>query len=48
LETAVIANIVYPLDGQQADELIQQAQAALNAVQEAGGASYRFPAAAEM
>jgi diguanylate cyclase (GGDEF)-like protein len=46
--TASIGLAVYPLDAQQADELIQQAQSALNAVQEAGGASYRFPAAAEM
>jgi hypothetical protein len=33
------------LDAQQADELLQQAQAALNAVQEAGGANYQFPVA---
>lgn len=45
--TASIGLAVYPLDGQQADELIQQAQAALNAVQEAGGANYQFPTAPE-
>jgi two-component system, cell cycle response regulator len=34
---------VYPLDGQQIDELLERAQEALAAVQEAGGAGYRFP-----
>ena len=43
--TASIGLAVYPLDGQQVDELIQKAQSALNAVQEAGGANYQFPAA---
>ena len=45
--TASIGLAVYPLDGEQADELIQQAQAALQAVQEAGGANYQFPATQE-
>ena len=45
--SASIGLAVYPLDGQQADELIQQAQSALNVVQEAGGANYQFPAALE-
>jgi diguanylate cyclase (GGDEF)-like protein len=44
--TASIGLAVYPLDGQQPDELIQKAQGALQAVQEAGGANYQFPAAA--
>ena len=44
--TASIGLAVYPLDGQQADELLQKAQAALSAAQENGGANYRFPAAA--
>jgi diguanylate cyclase (GGDEF)-like protein len=47
-EVAVTASVglaVYPLDAQQADELLQQAQSALNAVQEAGGANYQFPTA---
>ena len=47
-EVAVTASVglaVYPLDGQQTDELLQQAQSALNAVQEAGGAAYQFPVA---
>ncbi|MBH0193479.1 MAG: diguanylate cyclase [Nitrospira sp.] len=42
--TASMGLAVYPLDAQQADELLQQAQAALNVVQEAGGANYQFPA----
>lgn len=41
--TASMGLAVYPLDAQQADELLQQAQAALQAVQEAGGANYQFP-----
>ncbi len=45
--TASMGLAVYPLDAQQADELLQQAQAALQAVQEAGGANYQFPAALE-
>ncbi|MBH0199100.1 MAG: diguanylate cyclase [Nitrospira sp.] len=45
--TASMGLAVYPLDAQQADELLQQAQAALNAVQEAGGANYQFPVAPE-
>ena len=45
--TASIGLAVYPLDGQEVDALIQKAQAALNVVQEAGGANYRFPAAPE-
>lgn len=43
--TASVGLAVYPLDGQQSDELLQQAQGALNTVQEAGGANYQFPAA---
>jgi len=43
--TASMGLAVYPLDAQQADELLQQAQAALQAVQESGGANYQFPAA---
>jgi diguanylate cyclase (GGDEF)-like protein len=46
--TASIGLAVYPLDGQQADGLIQQAQGALNAVQETGGANYQFPAAPQV
>ena len=42
--TASMGWAVYPLDAQQADELLQQAQAALQAVQESGGANYQFPA----
>ncbi|MDX2251843.1 MAG: diguanylate cyclase [Nitrospira sp.] len=42
--TASMGLAVYPLDAQQADELLQQAQAALQAVQESGGANYQFPA----
>jgi diguanylate cyclase (GGDEF)-like protein len=42
--TASIGVAVYPLDGRQADELMQRTQSALNAVQEAGGANYQFPA----
>ena len=45
--TASMGLAVYPLDAQQADELLQQAQAALQAVQEAGGANYQFPATQE-
>jgi diguanylate cyclase (GGDEF)-like protein len=41
--TASIGVAVYPLDGRQADELMRRTQSALNAVQEAGGANYRFP-----
>ena len=41
--TSSIGLALYPLDGQQADELMQKAQSALNAVHEAGGANYRFP-----
>lgn len=41
--TASMGLAVYPLDAQQADELLQQAQAALQAVQESGGANYQFP-----
>jgi len=47
-EVAVTASVglaVYPLDGQQSDELLQQAQSALQAVQESGGANYQFPVA---
>jgi diguanylate cyclase (GGDEF)-like protein len=40
--TASLGLAVYPLDGQQADELLQRAQEALNAAQEAGGGSYLF------
>jgi len=47
LLTASIGLAVYPLDGLQADELIQKAQGALNAVHESGGANYRFPDALE-
>lgn len=43
--TASIGVAVYPLDGHEADELLRRAQGALNAVQEAGGATYQFPAA---
>ena len=43
--TASMGLAVYPLDAQQADELLQQAQAALQAVQESGGANYQFPTA---
>ena len=46
-EVAVTASLglaVYPLDGQQADELLQQAQKALTAAQESGGSSSQFPA----
>lgn len=43
--TASIGVAVYPLDGREADELLRQAQGALTAVQEAGGANYQFPAA---
>ena len=42
--TASIGVAVYPIDGRQADELMQRTQGALNAVQEAGGANYQFPA----
>lgn len=42
--TASMGLAVYPLDAQQADELLQQAQVALQAVQESGGANYQFPA----
>jgi diguanylate cyclase (GGDEF)-like protein len=42
--TASLGLAVYPLDGQQADELLQQAQNALVAVQESGGGTYQFPA----
>jgi diguanylate cyclase (GGDEF)-like protein len=42
--TASIGVAVYPVDGRQADELMQRTQSALNAVQEAGGANYQFPA----
>jgi diguanylate cyclase (GGDEF)-like protein len=42
--TASIGVAVYPIDGSQADELMQRTQSALNAVQEAGGANYQFPA----
>jgi GGDEF domain-containing protein len=42
--TVSIGVAVYPIDGRQADELIQRTQGALNAVQEAGGGNYQFPA----
>jgi GGDEF domain-containing protein len=42
--TASIGVAVYPVDGQEADELLGRVQGALNAVQEAGGANYQFPA----
>jgi diguanylate cyclase (GGDEF)-like protein len=42
--TASIGVAVYPVDGRDADELLQGVQGALNAVQEAGGANYQFPA----
>jgi diguanylate cyclase (GGDEF)-like protein len=48
-EVAVTASLgltVYPLDGQQIDELLQQAQKALTAAQESGGGSYQFPSPA--
>jgi diguanylate cyclase (GGDEF)-like protein len=45
--TASIGVAVYPLDGRQADELMQRTQSALNAVQEAGGANYQFPASGQ-
>lgn len=45
--TASIGVAVYPVDGGQADELLQRVQCALNAVQEAGGANYRFPVSGE-
>lgn len=48
-EVAVTASLgltVYPLDGQQVDELLQQAQNALMAAQESGGGSYQFPSPA--
>jgi diguanylate cyclase (GGDEF)-like protein len=41
--TASIGVAVYPLDGMQADQLLQRAQGALSTVQEAGGANYQFP-----
>jgi diguanylate cyclase (GGDEF)-like protein len=41
--TASIGVAVYPIDGRQADELMQRTQGALNAVQEAGGGNYQFP-----
>lgn len=44
--TSSIGLALSPLDGQQPDELLQRAQSAQNAVHEAGGANYRFPAAA--
>ena len=43
MATASIGVAVYPLDGLQADELMQRTQGALNAVQEAGGGNYQFP-----
>ncbi len=45
-EVAVTASLglaVYPLDGQLVDELLNQVQNALTAVQESGGSSYQFP-----
>lgn len=42
--TASLGLAVYPLDGQQVDQLLEQAQGALNAAQEAGGANFQFPA----
>ncbi len=41
--TASIGVAVYPVDGRDADDLLQRVQCALNVVQEAGGANYRFP-----
>jgi diguanylate cyclase (GGDEF)-like protein len=40
--TASLGLTVYPLDGQQVDELLQRAQSALAAAQESGGANYQF------
>jgi diguanylate cyclase (GGDEF)-like protein len=45
--TASIGVAVYPVDGRQADELLQRVQGALNTVQEAGGATYQFPASGD-
>ena len=41
--TASLGLTVYPLDAQEVDELLQQAQNALTAAQESGGGSYQFP-----
>ena len=43
--TASLGLTVYPLDGQQIDELLQRAQDALTDVQESGGAGFRFSVA---
>jgi len=45
--TVSIGVAVYPIDGRQADELLQRVQGALNAVQEDGGANYQFPASGD-
>lgn len=42
--TASLGLAVYPLDGQQADELLHRAHDALTTAQEAGGGSYLFSA----
>lgn len=42
--TASLGLTVYPLDGQQVDELLQRAHDALTAAQESGGGSFQFPA----
>jgi diguanylate cyclase (GGDEF)-like protein len=44
--TASLGLAVYPLDGQQVDELLNQAQNALTSVQESGGSNYQFPSTA--
>lgn len=42
--TVSLGLTVYPLDGQQVDELLQRAHDAWTAAQESGGASYQFSA----